>query len=76
MQHRLHQPVKKTFLNFFPEGFLIHKVGNLAVEQIFELIRFGQIIHRDDVALTAFIQRFDEIRTDKTSRSSDDVIHI
>ena len=48
-------------------------VGDLAVDEVVELVGLLQIVDRDDLGLATFVQALDEIAADKTGCAGDDV---
>jgi len=73
--HCCDQPVEKTIPQFFNEVLFVEIIGDLAIHQIPELVGILEIVHRDDVVLAALVERLDQVGTDKSGGTGDDVIH-
>jgi len=74
MENGIHGTVKLTILDQLQELVLVQIVGNFAVGEVLELVRLAQVIDRDNVLYAAIIQRLDQIGTDKSAGSGDNVI--
>ncbi len=58
------------------ELLLVHVVGDLAVDEVGELVGVRKVVDGDDVGLAAVVQRTDEIRADESGGSGDDGVHV
>src|SRR5574340_512928 len=68
--------VEFTGFQAFDEFLLVEIIGDLAIDQVAELVRPLQIVDRDDVGDATLVERLDQIGADKAGRAGDDVIHL
>src|SRR5690606_34648391 len=54
-----------------PEIVLVHVVGDVAADQVADFVTFGEIVHRENVGITAPIQAADKIAADEAGGSGD-----
>ena len=57
------------------EFILVEVIGDLAVDEVAELVGPRQIVDGEDARLTAGVERFDEIRSDESGGAGDDGVH-
>ena len=65
MHHRIKAAVELAALHALKKIRLVHKLGDIAIHEIAELIRTRKIVHRDDIGHSAVIERPHEIGSDK-----------
>ena len=75
VQNSRHVVVEVAVAEAFDEFVLVDVIGDLAVDQVAKLVGAGEIVHRDDVALAAQIERLDEVGADESRSTGDDDVH-
>ncbi len=59
----------------FQEFILVEVIGNLAIDEVAELVGAREVVDGEDVGLAAIVQRPDKIGADKARGAGDDDIH-
>src|SRR6185295_18819669 len=67
--------IEGAILERTQEILLVEIVGDLAVDQVDELVALPKIIDRDNLVFAPVAQRLDDIRTDEPGRAGDYDIH-
>jgi hypothetical protein len=65
MQDGLDLAVEMAGLDALDEIVLVEVVGDLAIDQVLELVGLGQVVDGDDVGDAALVQRLDDIGADE-----------
>jgi hypothetical protein len=71
MQNRFNFTVQAILANEAKELILVEVIGDLAVDQIVELLGTRQVVHGKNPSLSALIERLDQISTDKAGCAGD-----
>ena len=75
MEHDVDRAVEIARLQPLEEVLLVDEIRDVAIDQIAELVGAREIVHRDDVALAALVQRAHQVGTDESGSAGDDVDH-
>jgi hypothetical protein len=54
---------------------LVDEFGDLAIDEVAELVGAGEIVDGNDAAFAARVQRLDEVGADESGRAGDDDVH-
>ena len=76
MENGTDRAVEFARLHHLEEVGLVDVVGDLAIDEIAELVGPGEVVDGDDVALAAFVQCLDEVGADEAGRAGNDGIHV
>ncbi len=75
MQDSLDLAIEMAGLDALDEIVLVEVVGDLAIDQVLELVGLGQVIDCNDIGDAALVQRLDNIGADEAGSTGDDVVH-
>ena len=67
--------VEMAGLDARDEVVLVEVIGDVAIDEIAELVGPGQVVDGDDVLHAALVERLDEVGTDKSGRAGNDDVH-
>ena len=75
VQHRRDVVVEVAFGETRQELVLVQVVGDLAIDEIGELVGARQVVDGDDGGFAALVQRANQVRADEAGRAGDDDVH-
>ena len=76
MKYSIDITTELTAFNNIQKVFFINVFGDFAVNKIFEFIRLGKIINRDNIPDAALIKRFNNVAADESGSAGNDISHI
>ena len=75
MENSIYRAVEVAIQQTLDELLLVEIVGNLAIHEIPELLCALEIIDRNDPRHATFVERLDDVRSDKSGCTGDNGVH-